>query len=315
VRRLPPTAQTRRARKMSSRAAPQFVVPKPHPLEHAPIDENLCHDISAFILTLVRGGYSVAAIQEVVRVVCTLVPPSLGIGAIGTDRNFEEPTHLLTLWHSKPPYVLRGKPRPLPLRGPCPSLETLVREVNPKLDLQSVVTFLRRSHHLRRVGRRFLPRSDVLSHRGSPNQPTHHLNTLAGVFANTDHNATPINLYRSWYDFVAECFHYPVSQMPALEEYIWKQANNFLRSLDAYMDRRERARTPGEPTTQIGAGVYEYRYPNNEQSKELQRLLRQVLASFRVSPGEATDTHSRNSASPRHRDLSASSRPRRERPS
>lgn len=92
---------------------------------------------------LVNCGYSPdELVLEMTRVCGGLRPPRTPF-----DRgNLEYVARLpdvIADWNQLPRFVRDGQPRPLPLRGPEPSLRTLIASIFPDLDLQPIVQSLR----------------------------------------------------------------------------------------------------------------------------------------------------------------------------
>ncbi len=245
--------------------------------ENGQVDIDACQDIVSFVLTLARAGYPVEMIARVVTLACGLIPKTLRTPGRPSADGLQDPYHVLTLWHSKTAYLLNGRPRPLRLRGAEPSIEALMREVNPKLDLHTAMGLLQQARTLRRIGNRYLPRADIVVHRGRRLYSAHHRRVLNSVLGTLDHNSNPNARWAGWYDFVAECPHYPENRVPALQNYLRKQADAFLRSIDNYMNREELNRRPGVRTRRVSIGVFEHQNPSRERSPELQGTLRDVL--------------------------------------
>lgn len=231
-----------------------------------------------------RAGYSAKVICAGVGAACAALPNSVQRVAAEPPINPRDPAHVLTIWHSDPDYLINGQPKPLPLRGPGPSIEELVRLVDPGLNLMSVVKQLREASALKKVGKYHLPLDPIVSHRGSPQQPAHQLETLDGLLHNLEHNSAPKSLWPSWYDFTTDCPNFPVSALEAFRRYLVEQADDFLRDIDDYMRREEIARAPGEPTTRLGVTVFQHQDRSEEHSAQFREMMRKLRRKLMRPP-------------------------------
>jgi len=165
--------------------------------------------------------------------------------------------HVISIWFSEPQYLdARGHPRPLPARGSPLSIESLLRRVNPKLDFRQVIRSFEQTGVLKRIGARFVPRSQIFI---SP-APEYSRSALWGLFGHLktiEHNwgkrGTPARL-----ELYACNPHFPVSGAAAFQKRIRDLANRLVVRADADMHRRELARRPGERTVQMGVGIYQF---------------------------------------------------------
>ena len=171
----------------------------------------------------------------------------------------------------------------MPVSGPAPSIESLLRMVHPNLEVDVAMKYLKAVKALRKVGDRYLPRSRrdyIVSTRGSSAQAGHQAQTLGAYLVNLDRNRAPRRRWPSWYDFGAASPFYPVSQLDALKRLIWDQFDTVLKLISEFMYAQEAMRDVNEPTVYVGFNVFEYRYPNSEVSAELAELLQKVHASL-----------------------------------
>jgi hypothetical protein len=163
-----------------------------------------------------------------------------------------------------------GAPRKLPVRGAAPSLQALVHRVDRTLRAADVLQYLVKMQVVRRSGTRYVPRTRILSLRGTGG-PGHFrdLRSLLGMLRTLEHNQRPREQVRSWFEFFAENPNFPLRSRAAFDIRLDRAAMQFLHALDADMLRCERARKRGEPTTRIGVGVY--RFEDEPEAKSARR--------------------------------------------
>lgn len=267
------------------------------------LNEEVCRSIVGVLFALVRGKVSKKAILQVVTTTLAQMPDEVTLTSSQAHTDVIDIAHVLTVWGSQSPYLHRGKPRPLPMRGRAPSIESLVREAAPHLELATVMHLLQGSNALEKVGRRFVPRSGLVRTRGSTYQATHHMEVLGAVTSNFDHNAAPEALWPSWRAQAAECPRFPIRELPKLQRYIFQQSEQQLKDYDALMRRYERARDPNEPTTRAGVQILAYERSYREQSPEFILTLHQVLRQLGVQSSGRTVRPQRSGARPARKAL------------
>lgn len=168
--------------------------------------------------------------------------------------------HVLTHWHTDPEFLnAMGHPRPLPLRGPGPSVESLAARVGCGPDAAALVEHLERYRGIRRQGRLFVPRGRALSYRGSPiGQHLHGLLVLQGMLRNVEHNVRAGRHAPTWFEFVAENSSIPAAAVRLVEREVRGRGMPFLNAMDLEMRQVERHRTPKQKTQHVAVGVYFY---------------------------------------------------------
>ena len=245
----------------------------------------LCQTVIAFLLALLRCGYSKGSLSQIVTSAFQHLPELLGAVPVAPRDELNDPAHLLTVWRSQPPYLHNGRPRPLPLRGPAPSIESLIREVNPRLKLQTVMAYLQAANALTKVGRRFAPATDTVSTYDTPYHASNQLQTLSAALLNFDHNYGSKDRPR-WYDFHAECPRFPVEKLPQFLQYVYEQAPKQLFDYDAFIRRYERRRRPGQRTVRVGIEILQYIRTSSELSRELVETQSRVLRGLGIASQE-----------------------------
>ena len=212
--------------------------------------------VRRFVRVLARCGCAPQAIEEEVSKVCRQIPKSWLHRA--DLRDSVDPGHVMTLWFSDPAYLdPRGRPRPLPLRGPALSLEGLVHRVDPKFDVRYIVRYLMHGGGLKRIGARYVPKGRVVIYRGRESQ-TPVLRGLFGLLRTLEHNTQRVGLAPGWLELSTRNPYFPVSAAEGFERRLRQRVNRLLVQIDADMHRRECGRKKGERSVRMGVGVYQY---------------------------------------------------------
>ena len=235
--------------------------PRWSPRGRAPtLDPRAVEAVTRFVRLLVRCGWAPKDIGKEVLKACRAVPKSWAQQTKTTVPEVERAAHTLTLWFSDPEYLdSRGNPRPLPIRGTGPSLESLSRRVDPRLDVQEVLRHLLRGSVLRRVKTRYVPRDRVLFFRRGfgPLYHSRSLRTLLAILSTLDHNAQA-GRSSAWFEQIAVNLRIPVSQVPGFDQRLGRRGNSFIVETDADLLSCERARKANEPMVCVGVGAYRF---------------------------------------------------------
>jgi hypothetical protein len=222
-----------------------------------PLDPLAREALERVARVFARCGFPPAETARVFKQTCEHIPISLGRHGTGTSNQSDDAAHVLTLWFTEPEYLQDGQPRPLFLRGAAPSIEALVRHIQPGPTVNAVMQFLLATRALRRIGRRYVPRARTVRHRGSPrSQSAHSLRILLGLLRNVEHNARPRSAGPSWPEFTADCPQFPVRLRTAFNIRAEKDALALTRQKDAEMRRAESSRRPDEPTVPLSVSFY-----------------------------------------------------------
>jgi hypothetical protein len=173
-------------------------------------------------------------------------------------KQFDLSGHVLTLWSEESAYLLPdGRFRPIPEKGPAPSLEALVRKVGRGLTLKTARATLFSTGSLRRHGRMYVPCNSWQSHpSNSPSQQAHHMRVLVEFLRTLEHNSRMRRTEDRWYQFAAANTAIPVSQFAAVSRYVRSTGHAFLRDKDAFLYRLARKRKKSEPTVPVSIGLY-----------------------------------------------------------
>ena len=238
-----------------------------------------------FVRVLIRRGVSERSVRRAFRRAWLRVPKDAAEDSRRASRELIDVGHVLTLWFGDPFYVdARGDPLPLPLRGPAPSLASLVQHVDPTLNVTQVLKCLIRADAVRRRGSRYSPRSRAVAFRGT-GAPLHarNLRALLGLLRTLEHNLGPKDKVPAWFEYVAENPRFPVSAREPFDVSLREDAMTFLRNQDSRMLNDERKAEPGEPTVRMGVGVFRYEEEALPESPATRRTRRPGSRSNRMS--------------------------------
>jgi len=225
-----------------------------------PLDATACEAVERFVRVLARCGCSASDILAAFREACERLPTKSHGERNTAQRELRNASHILTVWFSDALYLDHsGKPIALPVRGTPPSLESLVARVDPTLDVEDLVRYLRRVKALKREGSFYTPRKRILSLRGAQGPEVfRNLRSLVGLLRTLEHNMQPKSVARSWFEYWAENPAFPVRARAAVDARLDELGMKFLHAIDADMHRCEVERKPGDRTVRIGVGVYRF---------------------------------------------------------
>lgn len=247
-----------------------------------PLDATALEAVDRFVRVLARCGCSREDILQAFSDACERLPKKKPVRQASAQREIDNASHILTVWFSDASYLDRaGKPLWLAVRGVAPSLEALVRRVDPSLDPDELVKYLRRTRALKREGAKYAPRARSLSLRGAQGPEIfRNLRSLVGLLRTLEHNMRPKSATRSWFEYWAENPAFPARAREAFDQRLDDLGMKFLHAIDADMHRREQQRVPGERTVRMGVGVYRFEDDETEnvvaapRSKRTRRPIR-----------------------------------------
>ena len=127
--------------------------------------------------------------REFVRICRELPKPKRAWGPMRPSY-LADLSHVIARWHADEQYVdADGRPLPLPLEGPEPSLKGLISRVLPGIDPEQPMQWLMRLEGIRRRGKRFLPTDKYLAFNRSPAASwAHGLTAVLGILSTVEHN-------------------------------------------------------------------------------------------------------------------------------
>ena len=170
-------------------------------------------------------------------------------------------SHVLARWHADEQYIdADGRPVPLPLDGPEPSLKGLVSRVLPGIDPAQAIDWLTELKGIRREGKRFLPTDKYLAFNRLPVAAwAHGLVAVLGMLRTVEHNVSALP-QRRLLERMAVNPSFPVRALPQFHRKLKQQAGDIVWRFDSDM-RREEARFKGEPVTRLCIGLYAFEDP------------------------------------------------------
>jgi hypothetical protein len=221
-----------------------------------PLELPVRRAIRRFVRLLAWSGCAPEAVEKEVAEACRGIPKSWSFAP--DSRHAGDAGHVLTLWFADPAYLgARGQPRPLPLRGPALSLETLTHRVDPGLDVRYVLRYLKDGGAVKQVGERYVPQDRVVIFRDR-SHTTASIAGLFGLLSTLEHNQwAGKRSPRRVQQFVRNP-HLPVSAVVPFQARVRKFLHRLLVQFDAELHRREKTRKKGERTVRMGVGVYQF---------------------------------------------------------
>lgn len=170
-------------------------------------------------------------------------------------------SHVIARWHADEQYVdADGRPVPLPLEGPEPSLKGLIVRVLPSIDPPQAIQWLTELEGIRRERKRFLPTDRYLAFNRLPVAAwAHGLAAVLGMLHTVEHNISAPPQERLL-ERMAINPSFPVRALPQFHQELKRQVGEIVWRFDSDM-RREEARLKGEPVTRLCIGVYAFEDP------------------------------------------------------
>src|SRR6185437_13593727 len=160
-------------------------------------------------------------------------------------------SHVIARWHADERYVDgNGRPLPLPLEGPEPSLKGLISRVLPGINPDQPLRWLKRLQGIRRQGKRFFPTDNYLAFNRSPAASlAHGLTGVLGMLSTVERNirARPDSRLL---ERMATNPRFPVRALSQFHRKLKRGAGEILSRFDADMGQEE-IRLKGEPVTRL----------------------------------------------------------------
>ena len=210
-------------------------------------------------------GYSADQLTAIARTHWHELPVKPPRSDVAEMAAFRDAPHVLTHWFREPQYLdADGLPLPLAMSGRGPTIEALVKRVNPDLDTARVVRHLLRYGGLRRRGKKWQPIAPRITYRGDPLAIHRHaLLVLDGMLQTVAHNVKSRGKDPGWYESVAENASFPAAEAEAFNRRVIRTGRQFLQNLDGEMKRREVAGIVKRRTHRVGVGVYFFNAASN----------------------------------------------------
>lgn len=178
---------------------------------------------------------------------------------------------VLDTWHRDRRYMsARGTPKPLPLRGPAPSVEALIRLQRVKERASDVAQSLKAIQLIVPCGRGlYKPASDaaVISARG-PLVLQHAAQALSTLLETVGQNVNGTRNLPPLIERVAEVPDLPRKHIRAFQAFTQAQGRTFLRTVNDWLESR-RARSPKGRRVDgtVRAGIHTYAYVASRQNR------------------------------------------------
>lgn len=170
-------------------------------------------------------------------------------------------SHVIARWHADEQYVdADGRPVPLPLGGPEPSLKGLVSRVIPSINPAQAIQWLTELKGIRRQGKQFVPTDKYLAFNRLPVAAwAHGLAAVLGMLRTVEHNVAAAP-QRRLLERMAVNPRFPVRALPQFHRELKRQAGEIVWRFDSDMRRKEE-RLEGEPVTRLCIGLYAFEDP------------------------------------------------------
>ena len=204
-----------------------------------PLDRVADQTLTTTLRTLFECGYSQNAIVDRVSALARESKSRFRRPPEENRASRDDWVQIVTLWSLDPNYVDEdGQPRALPVYGPAPSVEALLKRVDSRLSPSEVCDQLLAKGVARRVGEQLAvnAHAPIVFDPGTPEQSAYHLQMLHSVTRNIEHNSSPAN-GAVWVERQAICHNFPESALPAYSTDTRKRAQAFLEVEDATMHR------------------------------------------------------------------------------
>jgi hypothetical protein len=205
-----------------------------------------------------RAGYSEKELTAHFQRSVARAPRSRTYPKVQTKPALHDTGQVVTLWESDPDCVdADGKPKALPIRGPAPSVEALLKRARPNLPLEEALDFFDRTRALRKVGQKLIPTDESVIHSTeSETLAAHQVLVLNQLLLNFEFNSKVGPGAPRWIQRVVECPDFPANELPRLLEEFAKRANRFLKSYDHSLTRIARKAAPNTPRVRPGINLF-----------------------------------------------------------
>jgi hypothetical protein len=215
--------------------------------------------IDRFARVLALTGMSREQMGYAFHEACARVPKRLIKSGQTLERELVDAAHILTLWLSDPNYLHHsGEPLRIRSSGAQPSLDALIQRVNPELELDRVVKYLVRTGSVTQVGQRYAVRQRNVSFSSDPELAyAHGLQAVLGLLRTIEDNALPKKNRRLWFENMAGNPRFPARLRAQFDTKLRRLGMDFLKRLDADMQRAEQSARPGEATVRMRVGLFQ----------------------------------------------------------
>lgn len=213
--------------------------------------------VDLFTRVMIRAGYLPSTVAKGVQSAAARVPKTVRPDTQGSRLDLADAGHILTLWAQDPDYLLpSGALRPIPARGPAPSIEALVARVSPRLTFAEGWSQLERTSTLQAVGKRYVPRDEAIIYLGDRELlAANTLRFLHACLRNLDHNLQK-GASEPWYLRSAQHADFPTRAVNGYLQESIQRGMQFLRSEDTVMLRAAKAAAPSKERRRVSVNLF-----------------------------------------------------------
>ena len=208
---------------------------------------------------LVEGGHPPARVAKEMQEICSVLSAShTPFNRLNVEYVAKLPD-VVAEWREDPLYIWKGKPRQLPMRGPVPSMTSLIGSVLPNHEPRSIVQSLIRMGAIRRRGRFYECISGNVVFNGDEAR-WRALLVLHAVVRTICQNLSGKSIALEQSAISARIAR---RDLRPVREAIRQRGLPLLHSVDGEMRRRARYVAPDEPRVWAGVGMYVIDFPIN----------------------------------------------------
>ena len=208
---------------------------------------------------LVEGGHPPARVAREMQEICSVLSATkTSFNSLNVEYVAKLPD-VVAEWREDPLYIWKGRPRQLPMRGPVPSMTSLINSVLPNHEPRSIVQSLIRMGAIRRRGRLYECISGNVVFNGDEAR-WRALLVLHAVVRTICQNLSGKSTALEQSVISARIAR---RDLPRVRETIRRRVLPLLHSVDGEFRRQAQNLGPNEPRTWAGFGTYVIDFPTN----------------------------------------------------
>jgi hypothetical protein len=156
------------------------------------LDDQAKEAIRNFARLLARCGHSPEDALRELKTAFREFPPDLARYGMGRETPTHDAANLMSQWYTNADSLnSRGRPIPLPLLGPAPSIEALARQVGSTVAVTELRDYLILARTIKPHGDRYIPFKRHVLHRPQTRTLSAHcLRIVAGLLRTSERNIT-----------------------------------------------------------------------------------------------------------------------------
>ncbi len=214
--------------------------------------------LGKFALLMVENGYPPKQLSQAFAAACSKLREPKHARDPSRPAFTADLVHVISYWYTDPLYVDgRGKPRPLPAKGPGLSVADLVRRANRKLDPDVAIETLVKHRALKLRGTMYVPTDrKVMFDPKDAAAPARGLLPLEGLLDTLLRNWASGRKGAELFEATAINPAFPTKRVRALKKYLADRGLAFLNQADSSMRQDEARATEKELRTRIGVSVF-----------------------------------------------------------